>query len=343
MIVKDKRPGPSPIVSAGSTPANILKVGGKAGTPVLSRVRSKTAHTPSTAGTTASIRPSTSSYYAAQVRKLEEESIRFANGYDILESNLLKTRDRHQSTPSPRRGTPPSVREKVSRHPSLNDIVAGVEDMSFGSDDLNQNELDAETRREQRDLVFGRTTPSPFDPPPASLPKSASGSLLTAEGRSSALDMARRKKKSISLDPQAANAVMGVTGFREGYGSPGSPGILAQSASYSAISTLTGPGQVISLSFAKHHGRTSSEKTLDGNHLSTVGTPATSRSTTPVQGLRKSTNSVEPLREKLELWESDLLVATFVSNLEMLIHNRPCKNSLLQCDVNQYDTYTLFI
>ncbi|KAG0070155.1 hypothetical protein BGZ89_001273 [Linnemannia elongata] len=309
MIVKDKRPGPSPIVSAGSTPADILKAGGKTGAQALSRVRSKTAHTPSTAGTTASIRPSSSSYYAAQVRKLEEESIRFANGYDILEANSLKTRDRHQSTPTPRRGTPPSIREKVSRHPSLNDIVAGVEDVSFGSDDLNQNELDAETRREQRDLVFGRTTPSPFDPP-ASLPKSASGPLLTAEGRSSALDMTRRKKKSISLDPQAANAIMGVTGFREGY-SPGSPGILAQSASYSAISTLTSPGQVISLSFAKHHGRTSSEKTVDGTHLSTGGTPATSRSTTPVQGLRKSANSVEPLREKLELWESDLLVATF--------------------------------
>ncbi|KAF8936163.1 hypothetical protein BGZ47_009629 [Haplosporangium gracile] len=309
MIVKDKRPGPSPIVTAGSTPADILKVGGKTGAPVLSRVRSKTAHTPSTAGTTASIRPSSSSYYAAQVRKLEEESIRFANGYDILESNALKTRDRHQSTPTPRRGTPPSIREKVSRHPSLNDIVAGVEDMSFGSDDLNQSELDAETRREQRDLVFGRITPSPFDPP-ASLPKSASGPLLTAEGRSSALDMTRRKKKSISLDPQAANAVMGITGFREGY-SPGSPGILAQSASYNAISTLTSPGQVISLSFAKHHGRTSSEKTVDGNPLSSVGTPTTSRSTTPVQGLRKSANSVEPLREKLELWECDLLVATF--------------------------------
>src|SRR5690349_23571409 len=157
MIVKDKRPGPSPIVSAGSTPADILKAGGKTGAQALSRVRSKTAHTPSTAGTTASIRPSSSSYYAAQVRKLEEESIRFANGYDILEANSLKTRDRHQSTPTPRRGTPPSIREKVSRHPSLNDIVAGVEDVSFGSDDLNQNELDAETRREQRDLVFGRT------------------------------------------------------------------------------------------------------------------------------------------------------------------------------------------
>ncbi|KAG0277018.1 hypothetical protein BGZ95_006663 [Linnemannia exigua] len=310
MIVKDKRPGLSPIVSAGSTPTDILKVGGKAGGPVLSRVRSKTAHTPSTAGTTASIRPSSSSYYAAQVRKLEEESIRFANGYDILETNPLKTRDRHQSTPMPHRGTPPSIREKVSRHPSLNDIVAGVEDMSFGSDDLNQSELDAETRREQRDLVFGGTTPSPFDPP-ASLPKSASGPLLTAEGRTPALDMARRKKKSISLDPQAANAVMGVTGFREGYGSPGSPGLMAHSASYNAISTLTGPGQVISLSFVKHHGRTSSEKTLDGTHLSTIGTPASSRSTTPVQGLRKSANSVEPLREKLELWESDLLVATF--------------------------------
>ncbi|KAF9135653.1 hypothetical protein BGW39_001533 [Mortierella sp. 14UC] len=310
MIVKDKRPGPSPIVSTASTPADILKAGGKTGTPVLSRVRSKTAYTPSTAGTTASIRPSSSSYYAAQVRKLEEESIRFANGYDILESNSLKTRDRHQSTPMPRRGTPPSIREKVSRHPSLNDIVAGVEDMSFGSDELNQSELDAEARREQRDLVFGRTTSSPFDPP-ASLPKSASGPLSTGEGRTPGMDMTRRKKKSISLDPQAANAVMDVTGFREGYGSPGSPGILAQSASYNAISTLTGPGQVISLSFAKHHGRTSSEKTLDGTHLSTIGTPASSRSTTPVQGLRKSANSVEPLREKLELWESDLLVATF--------------------------------
>lgn len=326
MIVKDKRPGPSPTVSLGSTPSDILKVSGKTGAPAHSRARSKTAHTPSTAGATASIRPSSSSYYAAQVRKLEEESIRFANGYDILESNSLKTRDRHQSTPTPRRGTPPSIREKVSRQPSLNDIVAGVEDMSFGSDDLNQGELDAETRREQRDLVFGRTTPSPFDPP-ASLPKSASGPHLTAEGRSSALDMTRRKKKSISLDPQAANAVMGVIGFREGY-SPGSPGILAQSASYSAISTLTSPGQVISLSFAKHHGRTSSEKTVDGTHLSTVGTPATSRSTTPVQGLRKSANSVEPLREKLELWESDLLVATFVNILPtLLLHNKDCRKN----------------
>ncbi|KAF9104006.1 hypothetical protein BGX29_002582 [Mortierella sp. GBA35] len=310
MIVKDKRPGPSPIVSAGSTPVDILKVGDKTG-PVLSRVRSKTAHAPSTAGITASIRPSSSAYYAAQVRKLEEESIRFANGYDILESNSLKARDpRHQSTPAPRRGTPSSIREKVSRQPSLNDIVAGVEDMSFGSDELNQNELDAETRREQRDLVFGRNTPSPFDPP-ASLPKSSSGPLLTAEGRTSALDMSRRKKKSISLDPQAANAVMGVTGFREGYGSPSSPGILTQSSSYSAISTLSSPGQQISLSFAKYHGRTSSDKTQDGTQLSTLGTPASSRSTTPVQGLRKSANSVEPLREKLELWEGEILVATF--------------------------------
>ncbi|KAF9924187.1 hypothetical protein FBU30_005805 [Linnemannia zychae] len=310
MIVKDKRPGPSPVISAESTPTSIFKVGGKTGAPVVMRARSKTAHTPPTVGTTASIRPSSSAYYAAQVRKLEEESIRFANGYDLLESNFPKTRDRHQSTPAPRRGTPPSIREKAFCHPSLNDIVAGVEDMSFGSDELNQIELDAETRREQRDLVFGRTTSSPFDPP-ASLIKSTSGPLLIPEGRPTGLDMTKRKKKSISLDPQAANAVIGISGFREGYSNPNSPGISTQSASYNAISTLAGTGQVISLSFAKHHNRTSSEKTVDGTHLSTLGTPASSRSTTPVQGLRKSANSVEPLREKLELWENDHLVATF--------------------------------
>ncbi|CAO3566234.1 unnamed protein product [Mortierella alpina] len=313
MVAKDKRPGPSPIVSAGSTPSQIAKVGAL-GPAVVTRMRSKTAHTPSTASTTASIRPSSSAYYAAQVRKLEEDSIRFAHGYDLLEANAFKPRDpRYQSTPMIGRAVSPSSKGRVSHQPSLSDIQAGLDRASFGSDETPAIELEAENRREQRALVFGRDSPATMEQS-TTIAKSVSGSTLSADGRMSSLDMIRRKKKSISLDPQAANAVMGNPSYRDGLGSPGSPGLLTQSASYSAISHLHSPGTASNagqMTSLKQHTRFSSERTLDGTVRTALGSPSSSRSTTPVQGLRKSANSVEPLREKLELLENDALVATF--------------------------------
>ncbi|KAF9941035.1 hypothetical protein BGZ67_006091 [Mortierella alpina] len=314
MVAKDKRPGPSPIVSAGSTPTQIAKVGAL-GPAVVTRMRSKTAHTPSTASTTAPIRPSSSAYYAAQVRKLEEDSIRFAHGYDFLEANAPKLRDHcYQSTPMISRALSPSAKGRVSHQLSLSDIQAGVDGANFGSDDTPAIELEEENRREQRALVFGRDSPAPMEQS-TTIAKSASGSTLATDGRLSSLDIMRRKKKSISLDPQAANAVMGNPSYRDGLGSPGSPGLLTQSASYSAISHLHSPGltsNVGQMTSLKQHTRFSSERTLvDGTARAALGSPSSSRSTTPVQGLRKSTNSVEPLREKLELLENDALVATF--------------------------------
>ncbi|KAG0008499.1 hypothetical protein BGZ80_003367 [Entomortierella chlamydospora] len=305
----NKRPGPNPQISAGSTPAQLLQAGG------IGRMRSKTAHTPSVASTTASIRPSTSSYYAAQVRKLEEESIRFATGYDRLEVDDFKPRDpRHQSTPAVSKTTPLPQRDRIARLPSLNDIAAIAGNTNFGSDDNDSSELEALNRREQRDLVFGLSSSLTFEQS-SSITKSASGPILPIDGKSSALDMTRRKKKSISLDPQAANAVMGTPGYRNGLASPTSPGVLTQSASYNAISSFNSPGmpgansQLVNL---KQHTRFSSDKTTDGaTSRSALGSPVSSRSTTPVQGVRKSTNSFEPIREKLELLEDDVPVATY--------------------------------
>ncbi|KAG0256075.1 hypothetical protein BG011_004765 [Mortierella polycephala] len=323
MSTKDKRPGPSPITPTGSTPSDITKTGALR-PPVITRMRSKTAHAPSVASTTASIRPSSAAYYAAQVRKLEEDSIRFANGYDHHETGVLNSNDhRHQSTPVANKIVPPPLptplhhREKISHRPSQEDIEAGVENMSFGSEDLDLKDLnEAEHRRAQRDLVFGgpsSSLPSEQSSSGLTIPKSVSGPILSVESSTSALDMSRRKKKSISLDPQAANAVMGNTRYRDGLASPSSPGVLTQSASYSAISNLHSPGLngTSNLINLKQHTRYSSERTLDGNSRTTLVSPTSSRSTTPVQGLRKSTNSVEPLREKLELWENDSLAATF--------------------------------
>ncbi|KAF9948017.1 hypothetical protein BGZ72_010005, partial [Mortierella alpina] len=311
MVAKEKRPGPSPIVSAGSTPSQISKVDAL-GPAVVTRMRSKTAHAPSTASTTASIRPSSSAYYAAQVRKLEEDSIRFAHGYDLLEANALKPRDhRYQSTPAVGRAASPSTKGRVSHQPSLSDIQAGVDASSFGSDETPAIEVEAETRREQRALVFGRDSSATTEQS-TTMAKSVSGSTLSADGRLSSFDVIRKKKKSISLDPQAANAVMGNPSYRDGLGSPGSPGLLTQSASYSAISHLNSPGltgNASQMTSLKQHTRFSSERTLDG--IGALASPSSSRSTTPVQGLRKSANSVEPLREKLELLENDALVATF--------------------------------
>ncbi|KAF9947129.1 hypothetical protein BGZ70_002861, partial [Mortierella alpina] len=148
-------------------------------------------------------------YYAAQVRKLEEDSIRFAHGYDLLEANALKPRDyRYQSTPMIGRAVSPSAKGRVSHQPSLSDIQAGMDRISFGSDETPAIELEAESRKEQRALVFGRDSPATMEQS-TTIAKSVSGSTLSADGRVSSLDMMRRKKKSISLDPQAANAVMG--------------------------------------------------------------------------------------------------------------------------------------
>ncbi|KAF9189075.1 hypothetical protein BGZ50_000975 [Haplosporangium sp. Z 11] len=310
---KNKRPGPSPIASAESTPSDITKTGALR-SPSITRMRSKTAHAPSVASTTASIRPSSAAYYAAQVRKLEEDSIRFANGYDHHETGVFSLKDhRHQSTPvvskiaPPPLPTPLHLRDKISHHPSLQDIEAGVENMSFGSDDHDLKDLDeAEHRRAQRDLVFGGTSsplPSEHSSSGLKISKSISGPILSVEGNISTLEKSRRKKKSISLDPQAANAVMGNSRYRDGLASPSSPGLLTQSASYSAISNLHSPGLngTSNLINLKQHTRYSSERSLDGNSLAALISPTSSRSTTPVQGLRKSTNSIEPLREKLEL------------------------------------------
>ena len=298
----NKRPGPTPIVlepSVQPIPA--------ATAPVVNRVRSKTTHTPRTASATASIRPSSSAYYAAQVRKLEEESIReslrFTNGYDHQES-LVKVKDRHMSTPAVSRALSPPTSDRVPRRPSLNDMEAELNDLKIGPVDITQRHLDEGNRREQRDLVFGSTSPLSFDHPP-SLPKSASGPLLT-DRRQSALDMSRRRKKSISLDPQTANSVMG-TSYRDMPASPSSPGLLMQSASYNALSNMN---QGVHASSLKNHTRFSSDRTLEGSF---AGTPINSRSTTPVQGLKKS---AEPLREKLELYENESLAATFVCSLQ---------------------------
>ncbi|KAF9374751.1 hypothetical protein CPC16_001096, partial [Podila verticillata] len=292
----NKRPGPTPIVSEPSAQIPVPA----ATAPIVNRVRSKTAHTPRTASATASIRPSSSAYYAAQVRKLEEESmresLRFTNGYDHQES-LVKVKDRHMSTPAASRALSPPTSDRVSHRPSLNDIEAELNDLKIGPVDITRRHLDEGNRREQRDLVFGSTSPPSFDHPP-SLPKSASGPLLT-DGRQSALDMSRRKKKSISLDPQAANSVMGIS-YRD-IPSPGSPGLLIQSASYNALSNMN---QGVHASSLKNHTRFSSDRTLEGSF---AGTPINSRSTTPVQGLKKS---AEPLREKLELYENESLAAT---------------------------------
>ncbi|KAG0213419.1 hypothetical protein BGX28_004475 [Mortierella sp. GBA30] len=302
MVAKDKRPGPS-LVPSQTSKAGVLRP------PTVTRMRSKTAHTPSSvASTTPSIRPSSSAYYAAQVRKLEEENMHFAHGYDRLEASTSLSKDqRHQSTPMITRVVTPSGNEKVSHRPSLSDIPGDMkEDKGFGNGDIASSELDAENRREQRALVFGRDSPSSTlkQLTSTTISKSSSGSMLLSErSRMSSLDMTRRKKKSISLDPQAANAVMGNQGYRDGLGSPGSPGLLTQSMSYNAISNLHSPGlsgATSQMSF-KQHSRFSSEKT----------SPTSSRSTTPVQGLRKNANSVEPLREKLELYENDTLSATF--------------------------------
>ncbi|KAF9106104.1 hypothetical protein BGX27_009320 [Mortierella sp. AM989] len=308
-----KRPGPNPHISPGSTTSQPSQAG-RNGAPTVARMRSKTAHTPSVAAATASTRPSTSSYYAAQVRKLEEDSIRFATGYDRLEVNAFKSKDpRHQSTPVTSRATSPPMRDRIARLPSLNDLAATAEKMSFGGDDNHPSHLEALNRREQRDLVFGDSPSLTFEQS-GTIPKSVSGPLLPIEGKSSALDMTRRKKKSISLDPQAANAIMGTPGYRNGLASPGSPGVLTQSASYNAISNLNSPGMPGSSQPAnlKQHTRFSSDRTMDGTtSRSAIGSPVSSRSTTPVQGLRKSTNSFEPLRERLELLENDVLVATY--------------------------------
>lgn len=297
----NKRPGPTPIVLEPSAQIPVPA----ATPPVVNRMRSKTAHTPRTASATASIRPSSSAYYAAQVRKLEEESmresLRFTNGYDHQES-LVKVKDRHMSTPAASRTLSPPTSDRVPRRPSLNDIEAELNDLKIGPVDITRRHLDEGNRREQRDLVFGSTSPLSFDHPP-SLPKSASGPLLT-DGRQSALDMSRRKKKSISLDPQAANSVMGIS-YRD-IPSPSSPGLLIQSASYNALSNMN---QGVHTSSLKNHTRFSSDRTLEGSF---AGTPITSRSTTPVQGLKKS---AEPLREKLELYENESLAATFVCTL----------------------------
>lgn len=232
------------------------------------------------------------------------DSIRFTNGYDQLESST-KIKDRHMSTPAASRALSPPTTDRVPLRPSLNDIEAELNDLKIRPVDITRSHPDEDDRKEQRDLVFGSTSSLSFDHPP-SLPKSSSGPLLT-DGCHSALDMSRRKKKSISLDPQAANSVMGT--YRDGHVSPSSPGLMIHSASYNALSNMNGTnGQGVHSSSLKNRTRFSSDRTLDGPF---AGTPISSRSTTPVQGLRKS---VEPLREKLELYENESLAATFVSS-----------------------------
>ncbi|KAF9205755.1 hypothetical protein BGZ49_003556 [Haplosporangium sp. Z 27] len=307
----NKRPGPNPHVASESTPAP--QTGGK-GVLGVTRMRSKTAHTPSVASNTASIRPSSSSFYAAQVRKLEEDSIRFASGYDRLEATTFKPKDpRHQSTPVIGRATPPITKNRAVHLPSLNDNSVAAENTSFGSDEDDTTLVEALNRREQRDLVFGLGS-SLTSEQSGSIPKSASGPILPIGSKSSALDMTRRKKKSISLDPQAANAVMGTPGYRNGLASPVSPGMLPQSVSHNAISNLSSPTtpRPSSQQTSIKHARYSSDRTIDGAiSRSGVGSPVSSRSTTPVQGLRKSTNSFEPLRERLELIENEVPVSTY--------------------------------
>lgn len=314
----NKRPGPNPPSDGPSDSSSTLQSQPRAGAPGVTRMRSKTAHTPSVASNAASIRPSTSSYYAEQVRKLEENSIRFASGYDLEEVNSFKAKDpRHQSTPVISKAASPPARDRIARLPSLDSISLAVENTNFRSGGGNSNQLEALNRREQLDLVFGSSTMQTFDKD-GPISKSVSGPSLPLEGKTSALDMTRRKKKSISLDPQAANAVVSTPGYRNGLASPTSPGMLTQPASHNAVSGLgSSPGipgtnnQLINL---KQHTRFSSDRTTDGAvSRSALGSPTSSRSTTPVQGFRKTASSFEPLREKLELVESDTTVATYVS------------------------------
>ncbi|KAF9900374.1 hypothetical protein BX616_002607 [Lobosporangium transversale] len=335
IVAKEKRPGPNPLVSSGSASSQIPKATDN-GAP-LTRMRSKTAHTPSAVSlsSSSSMRSSSSSFYAAQIKKLEEDSIRFATGYDRLEiqQNLYnKLKDtRHQSTPLVMNKQAPSLPVKAKRSPrhriaTVGDIDTAVADISFGSDESeaqSSSQLEtAEDRQRQRDLVFGSSgSPSLFEQTRSSLaPKSVSGPLFLADGSiltsssssaAATMDIApsRRKKKSISLDPQVANAVIATPGYRNGLASPSSPLGLTQSSSYNAISNMTNtsPGGYSNL---KQHSRYSSEKT-NVTALEGLGSPVSSRSTTPVQGLRKSTNSIEPVREELELWENDEKVATY--------------------------------
>ncbi|KAF9414438.1 hypothetical protein BGZ94_000395 [Podila epigama] len=313
---KEKHPGPIPLVSTAGPSAVQTPRPAASAPQIQNRARSKTATATSTrtASATASIRPCASAYYAAQVRKLEEDSIRFANGYS-QQDNPMKVRDRHMSTPATGRIPPLPTIERFPRRPSLDDVEAELNDLKLEPFDKTQNRYDEDNRKEQRELVFGGESPLPFDYP-MSVPKSASGSLLSPENRQPALDMTRRKKKSISLDPQAANSAMGALSYRDGYISPSSPGLLTQSMSHNALSTMSSPGannHGVYVSNPKNHSRLSSERTVDG---SSAGTPISSRSTTPVQGLRKSNNGGEPLREKLELYENDTLTATFGIALE---------------------------
>ncbi|KAF9977584.1 hypothetical protein BGZ73_005567 [Actinomortierella ambigua] len=365
-----KRPGPTPLVAPdlGQAPKTSRAAAPAPASPSpsaqpLMRMRSKTAHAPSIASSTPVIRPSNSSYYAAQIRKLEEDSIRYSTGIEHLQkmglpivppvvlpssappppqllptptpssSSSSSTKERHLSAPVPPKA---QLREKASRRPSLDDIVAGVE-----SSLILDNEVAASTTAmtssrtatiledDEDEMVFGssasRLLQQQQSPPPQQLkarfPRSTSGSALIPEPSSSlgihgaALDMAgggagvgaRRKKKSISLDPQAANAILQTkrSVYRDGLASPVSPGLVA-SGSYGALSTSTmGPDGMA----LKQHGWFASEK-VDLTSIM-MGSPSTSRSTTPVQGLRKSANSTEPLREKLDLEEGGRVTATF--------------------------------
>ncbi|KAF9434327.1 hypothetical protein BGZ76_008200 [Entomortierella beljakovae] len=294
--IANKKLDPNPRSSEDS-PTSRLSQSEVSNRPILARMRSKTAHTPSVASTATSIRPSDSTYYAEQVRKLEEDSIRFATGYDRQEANGFKQKDpRHQSTPVISKN-PSLSGDRITRLPSLNDMSSAIVNNRFGGDQSASIQQEALHRREQRDLVFGSSLSSTSEHS-TSIPRSASGPLLPTEIHLSALDTTKRRKKSISLDPQAANAVMG-SGYKNGLSSPGSPG-MTQSTSHNAVSSL------------KQHIRYSSDKAIDAiTNRSAIGSPSSSRSPTPVQGFRRSTNNFEPLREKLELVENYTLMATY--------------------------------
>ncbi|KAG0231087.1 hypothetical protein BGW42_000504 [Actinomortierella wolfii] len=377
-----KRPGPTPLVFP-DLEHGLEKPKSRKADPLLAseqpltRVRSKTAHTPSIASLTPVIRPSNSSYYAAQIRKLEEDSIRYSTGIEQLQkiglpvipsmipppsspttasfsssamtttsTTTTTTKERHLSAPVPPKG---QLREKASRRPSLDDIVAGVEtprstldtathstnSHSSGTRGMTSDQyLDSASRTAtileddegEADLPsMNRPQSQPHHyQQKARLPRSTSGSALVPQESSassfshgfslapSSLESggglgARRKKKSISLDPQAANAIMQGkrSVYRDGLASPISPG-LTSSASYNGFNS-SGMGQESGMAF-KQHSRFVSEKV---DLTSIVGSPSNSRSTTPVQGLRKSTNSTEPLREKLDLVENGRVTATF--------------------------------
>ncbi|KAF9579527.1 hypothetical protein BGW38_004178, partial [Lunasporangiospora selenospora] len=294
----EKRPEPAVINITRSDPPSPESVKPS----VVTRARSRTAHAPST---TASIRPSSSAFYAAQVRKLEEESIRFGVGYDQPDSLGFKSNDRHQSTPvAYSRARSPTSDERMTHRPSLGDIIAKVEDMGLknGEANLSAGKIDIGEPMEQR-RYKGRT--ASYEPPPT-IQKSLSGPLLPTAFGSSLQDPIRRKKKSISLDPQTANAVMGNPNYRDGYASPGSPGLVTHSSSYNALANL-GP----SSTGTRHHNRHPSDKTSESGSRSSFGSPASSRSSTPVHGLRKSGSGSEPLCEYLELWENGVLSSTF--------------------------------